>query len=175
MIHCTLCQHDKPRDEFADSAVHKETSGQCRSCMTLYREAVRLGVRDPAQHVRNALPPIECSVCGETRPTREFAPYAPVATCRSCWDGGRQGVPGAGQRERKNQVMRKLRAATPAEDKAKAQAALRAGMRKDKCAICREPIEGQGICTHCEGHVVALGGLDGLKQAVRAVRYLEGQ
>jgi hypothetical protein len=69
--------------------------------------------------------------------------------------------------------MRTLRAATPAEEKAAAQAAYRAGMRKDKCAICRGPIEGYGICGACEDHVRALGGLDGLKQAVRAVRYLQ--
>lgn len=167
MIHCTICQHDKPRSEFADSEVRNETTGWCKSCMVLYREAVRLGVRDPAQHVRNALPPIECSKCGETRPTREFAPGAPVATCATCWDGGKG--------ERRRESMRKLRSETPLEELAAKQAAYRAGMRKDKCAICGGPIEGQGICMRCEGHVMALGGLEGLKQAVRAVRYLQSE
>jgi hypothetical protein len=71
--------------------------------------------------------------------------------------------------------MRKLRSETPLEELAAKQAAYRAGMRKDKCAICGGPIEGQGICMRCEGHVMALGGLEGLKQAVRAVRYLQSE
>lgn len=167
MIHCTLCQHDKARSEFADSQVHAGTSGQCKSCMVLYREAIGEGVANPAQHVRNALPPVECSVCGKTKPTREFTPRAPVATCVECWEGDRKA--------RQAESMRKLRAATPAEEKARAQAAFRAGMRKDKCAICGHPIEGHGICDSCDDAVHVLGGLDGLKQAVRAVRYLEGQ
>ncbi|MGW6755951.1 hypothetical protein [Streptomyces sp. NPDC055006] len=68
--------------------------------------------------------------------------------------------------------MREYRADVPAGVKAEQQAAWRAGMRKDKCAICGSAIEGHGICDDCVSHVEALGGLEGLKQAVRAVRYL---
>jgi recombinational DNA repair protein RecR len=71
--------------------------------------------------------------------------------------------------------MRNLRAATPPETLAAKQAAFRAGMRKDKCAICGNSIDGHGICDICDDHVRALGGLDGLKQAVRAVRYLQSE
>jgi hypothetical protein len=136
--------------------------------MVLYRTHLGL-VDDPAQAVRNsgALPPVECSVCGMVKPVSRFAPTAKVATCKGCWEAGRK--------ERNAHTMRTLRAATPHEEKAAKQAAFRAGMRKDKCAICRGPIEGYGICDVCEGHVSALGGLDGLKQAVRAVRYLQSE
>jgi hypothetical protein len=34
-------------------------------------------------------------------------------------------------------------------------------------------MQGYGICFHCEEHVRMLGGLEGLKRAVRAVRYLQ--
>jgi hypothetical protein len=60
----------------------------------------------------------------------------------------------------------------PAEDKAEAQRAYRAGMRKDRCALCSGPIEGHGICDRCADAVEVLGGLDGLKQAVRTMKYL---
>lgn len=53
------------------------------------------------------------------------------------------------------------------------QRAQRAGMRKGKCAICGGYVEGTGICYSCQEHVRLLGGLEGLKRAVRAVRYLE--
>jgi hypothetical protein len=85
----------------------------------------------------------------------------------SCWDRGRNA--------RKAEVMRNIRAATPAEEKAAAQAAYRAGMRKDKCAICGGHVEGHGICWSCDDHVRMLGGLEGLKRAVRAVRYLQSE
>jgi hypothetical protein len=46
-------------------------------------------------------------------------------------------------------------------------------MRKDTCAVCGGAVQGYGICPHCEEHVRMLGGLEGLKRAVRAVRYLQ--
>lgn len=57
---------------------------------------------------------------------------------------------------------------------AEQQRAFRAGIRKGKCAICSSAIYGQGICGRCKALVEELGGLEGLKQAVRAVRYLQG-
>ncbi|MEU0245184.1 hypothetical protein ABZ192_12790 [Streptomyces sp. NPDC006235] len=53
-------------------------------------------------------------------------------------------------------------------------AAYRAGIRKDRCAVCSSAIEGEGLCSRCRAAVVVLGDLEGLKQAVRALKYLEG-
>ncbi len=50
--------------------------------------------------------------------------------------------------------------------------AYRAGMRKDKCAVCGTAIQGHGVCVTCEECIEVLGGLEGLKRAVRAVRYM---
>ncbi|MFI2187982.1 hypothetical protein [Streptomyces sioyaensis] len=70
---------------------------------------------------------------------------------------------------------RRRRAGLSLEERAEEARAFRAGMRKDKCAICGTRIQGQGICVTCEECVEVLGGLDGLKKAVRAVRYLTGK
>jgi hypothetical protein len=51
-------------------------------------------------------------------------------------------------------------------------AAYRAGMRKDRCAICATPIDGEGICGPCRTCCTLLGGTEGLKKAARAWRYL---
>ena len=70
----------------------------------------------------------------------------------------------------KDQAERRERM-TP-EEKADAQAAYRAGIRQGRCAVCGTSISGQGICDTCQECVDVLGGLEGLKKAVRAVRYL---
>jgi hypothetical protein len=64
------------------------------------------------------------------------------------------------------------RADVPAETKADAQAAYRAGIKKGVCAVCGTSIKGAGLCDTCEECVEVLGGLEGLKKAVSAVRYL---
>jgi hypothetical protein len=75
-------------------------------------------------------------------------------------------------KECKASAARARRKSIPAEDKAEAQRAYRAGMRKDKCAVCRADIDGHGICDRCADAVATLGGVDGLKLAARAVKYL---
>jgi hypothetical protein len=52
--------------------------------------------------------------------------------------------------------------------------AYRAGIRKGKCAVCASAIEGEGLCSRCQAAVYVLGDLEGLKRAVKAVKYLEG-
>jgi hypothetical protein len=106
-------------------------------------------------------------VCGTEKPATEFSPYASVATCNDDW--------AEAQAERKRQHMRDQRAEKTPEEKAAGQAAWRAGIRKDKCAVCASVIEGQGLCLDCRDLVDALGGLDGIKRAVKAVRWLESQ
>jgi hypothetical protein len=53
-----------------------------------------------------------------------------------------------------------------------AMQAYRAGMRLDKCAVCGGAVEGHDICYPCRDHIRMLGGLEGLKRAARAVKYL---
>lgn len=104
-----------------------------------------------------------CTACFKDKPLTEFSPHAPNADgyrthCKAC--------------RAAEQAARRDATTTP-ESRAEAMRAHRAGMRKDKCAICGGSVEGYGICFHCKDHVRMLGGLDGLKRAVRAVRYLE--
>lgn len=69
---------------------------------------------------------------------------------------------------------RKVRAGVPAEEKAREMAAYRAGMRKDKCAVCGSAIEGHGICDACMDAVAVLGGSpDALKRAAKALKYVQ--
>lgn len=105
-----------------------------------------------------------CNTCKEVKPLGEFPrsagqPEGHGYQCKAC----------------KAAATKERRADTPAEVLAEQQKAFRAGIRVDKCAICGEAIEGRGICLDCRDLVEALGGLEGLKRAVRAVRYLEGQ
>lgn len=105
---------------------------------------------------------MKCPACGLDKPEADFPrspAYASGLDERNCKDC-------------KARRMRAWRAGVPSDVKADQQAAWRAGLRKDKCAICAKPIGGLGICEDCADHVEALGGLEGLKQAVRAVRYL---
>jgi hypothetical protein len=102
-----------------------------------------------------------CASCGETKPVSEFGPHTNTADglrtyCKACHAAQAQ----------------ERRASESPESRAEAMRAYRAGMRKDKCAICGGSVEGYGICSSCQDHVRMLGGLDGLKRAVRAVRYL---
>lgn len=105
-----------------------------------------------------------CAQCGATRELSEF-PSDPGAaagrgyTCNAC----------------KAERTRSYKATIAPEDKAEAQRAYRAGVRQNKCAVCGDAISGLGICDRCAGHIAGLGGLDGLKQAVRAVRYIDGK
>ena len=105
-----------------------------------------------------------CTKCGEEKPLEDFAKHRRGAeghrrTCKAC----------------QRADAREYRATIAPEDRAEAQRAYRAGIRQDRCAVCQGEIEGQGLCGDCEEAVKALGGLPGLKQAVRAVRYLEGE
>jgi hypothetical protein len=103
----------------------------------------------------------KCAACGATKPIEAF-PVDPSQTgghkyrCKACQAAD----------------MREARRQTPAEDKAEAQRAYRAGMRADKCAVCRAEIQGRGLCKPCQDAVEQLGGLEGLKVAARAVKYL---
>jgi hypothetical protein len=45
-------------------------------------------------------------------------------------------------------------------------------MRVDKCAVCGGYVTGYGICYVCQEYIRLLGGLEGLKRAARAVKYL---
>lgn len=103
----------------------------------------------------------QCWTCKEAKPLEAFnrdaaQPSGLSSQCKACHTRY--------ERERRRNI--------PAEDKAEAMRAYRAGMRKDRCAICKAAIEGHGICDRCANAVAILGGLDGLKQAVRAWRYL---
>ncbi|MFI8830533.1 hypothetical protein ACIGPN_05810 [Streptomyces afghaniensis] len=51
--------------------------------------------------------------------------------------------------------------------------AYKAGMRKDKCALCESPIEGLGVCGQCRGDMEALGGTpEALKRAAKALKWV---
>ena len=102
-----------------------------------------------------------CTQCGEVKPLTEFAKQDDRADgrasyCLTC--------------KAKAQATRA--ATLTAEERNQQQAAKRAGMRKNKCAICHTAIDGEGICVTCEECVEVMGGLEGLKRAVRAVRFL---
>jgi hypothetical protein len=105
-----------------------------------------------------------CTTCGEVKPLAEF-PFRNKAAgqrhsaCRAC----------------RAEWARDHRTEQTLEERRAQMTAYRAGMRKDTCAVCGGAIEGSGICFHCEEHVRMLGGLEGLKRAVRAVRYLQKQ
>lgn len=105
-----------------------------------------------------------CTQCGETKELTEFA-------LQATGSGGRRADCKACQAAR----QREVRANQSAESKAAEMAAYRAGMRKDRCAICAATISGQGICADCADLVEALGGLEGLKRATKAVRWLDAQ
>jgi hypothetical protein len=105
-----------------------------------------------------------CTKCREVKPLEAFALHPQGkngrrAICKECQ--------AADMREARKDE-------TPAERNAR-MAAYRAGMRKDKCAVCGGAVEGHGICFHCQEHIRMLGGLDGLKRAVKAVKYLAEQ
>jgi hypothetical protein len=111
----------------------------------------------------------QCARCKKVKPLEDFA-LARKRTkgrdynCKPC----------------KAEITRERRAAMDpdqlAEQRRESSKAYRAGMRENSCAICRTTIKArQGICEGCAEHVEALGGLEGLKQAVRAVRYLSGK
>jgi len=103
----------------------------------------------------------QCRTCRADKPLSDFSANETSATgyshqCKDC----------------KAAETRARRKNIPAEDKAESMRAYRAGIRKDKCAVCGSTISGHGICDQCADAVATLGGLAGLKQAVRAVRYL---
>lgn len=104
-----------------------------------------------------------CTKCGESKPLSEFSPDKGVSDGHASWC-----------RRCKADVQAAVMATVPAEDKAAAARAYRAGMRKHKCAVCGVKIkqEDGGLCDMCQECVDVLGGLEGLKRAVRAVRYL---
>lgn len=102
-----------------------------------------------------------CTGCGELKDASEFSKRSdgqPRSECKVCR--------AAKQRQR--------HAEQSPEEKARKMAAYRAGIRKDRCAVCSSAIEGEGLCSRCRAAVVVLGDLEGLKQAVRALKYLEG-
>jgi hypothetical protein len=102
-----------------------------------------------------------CTGCGEFKAASEFSKRSdgqPRSECKECR--------AAKQRKREAEV--------PAEVKARQMAAYRAGIRKDKCAVCGSAIEGEGLCSRCRAAVFVLGDLEGLKRAVKVVKYLEG-
>lgn len=164
MIHCTLCRKDKPADDFAPSNVYQGTTGQCRSCMTLYRALRAQGTHDAKVAVRRAQDPVECRSCHQLKPCEEITPNHLVPTCFAC------DVKARAEAKRQNQAER--RAELTPEEKAEASRAYRAGMRKDKCAVCGTSMQGHGVCVTCEECIEVLGGLEGLRRAVKAERYL---
>lgn len=103
-----------------------------------------------------------CNKCGEEKPLTDFAlsnkrTDGRSSDCKTCR--------AAQMRERRQQVAPDVHNTR--------QAAFRAGMRKDKCAVCSGAISGEGICDACLGHIRALGGTEAdLKRAAKAVKYL---
>ena len=58
--------------------------------------------------------------------------------------------------------------------KASEMAAYRAGIRKDKCAVCASAIVGHGICDDCMLAIGRLGGTpEDLKRAAKALKWLQ--
>lgn len=103
-----------------------------------------------------------CTKCHQSKPLAEFPP-----------DNRRKGGRQSQCRKCKAKDQAERRSEQTAEEKAEAQAAYRAGMRDFRCAICGTPISDQhGICVTCQECVDVLGGLEGVRKAVRAVRYL---
>lgn len=109
-----------------------------------------------------------CIHCHKAKPVDDFQ-HSDTASgglrnvCRDCY------------LEQKRRYQARMRNEVSPEEKAEAARAYRAGMRKDKCAVCGSAIEGHGICEQCAEAVTTLGGLEGLKKAVRAVRHLTGE
>lgn len=105
-----------------------------------------------------------CTACGVVKPLEAFA------LSSTGKDGHRTAC-----KECQAAEMRKQRQEQSPEERNAAMAAYRAGMRKDKCAVCGEAIEGHGICESCTTAVKALGGTpEALKRAAKAVAYLGG-
>lgn len=105
-----------------------------------------------------------CTKCGEAKPNSHFGPNRErpdglTSWCRQCR--------AASELERKAEM--------PAEEKAEAARAFRAGIRQDRCAVCGTSMKGRGVCVTCQECIEVLGGLEGLKAAVRAVRYLTAE
>jgi len=106
----------------------------------------------------------KCSACGLTKPVSEYSPNPQgrdgyQSKCKAC----------------RADVQRAANAGKSKEELAAQMAAYRAGIRKDRCAVCSGQIKGQGICSRCDSYISALGGLDGLKRATRAVKWLRSQ
>lgn len=140
---CDTCGEAKALDAFPADGRTKD--GHSKTCEACSTVAAR-----------------RCNVCDVVKPIEAFAANAGEKsgrgyTCKAC----------------KADKQREYHAGVAPEDKAEAAKAFRAGIRQGKCAICADAISGTGICSRCKAAVHVLGGLEGLKQAVRAVRYLE--
>lgn len=102
-----------------------------------------------------------CRVCREVKPLTAFALTGKgdqrEQRCKEC----------------KALALREARAEQSQDERNAAQAAYRAGMRKDRCAVCASTIEGHGICPRCMDAIKVLGGRpDDLKRAAKALAYL---
>lgn len=121
-----------------------------------------------------------------TKPTSEFywqtrrkgGPSTPQQPCIGCVAEYSKSKPPLTkeQKERKAKGQRDRVAKLTAEQpdwNTRHTRAHRAGIRVDKCALCRAPIPGRGICDRCQAAVDVLGGTEeSLKAAVRAVRWI---
>lgn len=60
--------------------------------------------------------------------------------------------------------------------KADEMQAYKAGIRKDRCAVCAGPISGLGICSRCMDAIRVLGGSpDALKGAAKALKWVQAE
>ena len=105
----------------------------------------------------------KCIVCNEVKPLEDFPIKKGTVQenrCKAC----------------KAAAERKRREGQSQEERNAIQAAFRAGMRKDKCAVCGDAIEGHGICKPCTTAINLLGGTpEDLKRAARALKWLQEQ
>lgn len=107
----------------------------------------------------------QCRICNEVKPHTQFALHKGAAdgrstVCKTC----------------KAAEVRERRAGESQAERNAQMAAYRAGMRKDKCAVCGSAISGTGLCESCEAACRALGGAsDALKRAAKAWRFLHEQ
>ena len=106
-----------------------------------------------------------CTKCGEVKPLEDFpadssrtAGYQ--SECKVC----------------KASAARDRRAQTPREVQNARMQAYKAGMRKDKCALCASEIQGLGICESCMSAIKALGDSpEALKKAAKALKWVQEQ
>ena len=106
-----------------------------------------------------------CARCRQTKPLEDFplSPKEPEGRGYRC-------------KECKAAVMRDVRAEQPREERNAQMQAYKAGMRKDKCALCGSAVDGYGICDSCMAAIKVLGDSpEALKRAAKALKWVQEQ